>query len=497
MIIGNRKSKSLLRKYNNLLCALIGHIASARGVVEDLHFNKSSCPDLVLNYMDTYSDVFQGKDGCVSDFEHNIGSLIQRAKIHSGYVQINKAFKDSFVETLNSADWKRDFIRDINYFAEPIGNLSNTCLFRHINIKDRRISIVNQRIPKSTQDIFKKKMLAFSSNMYNFYDIFFLNENSPIRPSVTGFIKGKSYVSHALEHLGCRSAISVDISKFYDSISINSIIENNLFYKSLIASFYCSTGKKFELESFSSPSNYLALNNMFAIINVSFITLMNMFSHNGILPTGANYSPIISNILFAPMDLEIRSFLPEDVKYTRYADDICVSTMNAYNDSGNFSLTMDKVLAIEKLVNDSGFYLNYDKTCIMGPRDRKKVAGIILDTSSESPKLSIGSSKKLKLKQEFSGLRWKDLSSSDIGTIEWVRSINLEQYQFIISEISGVPERSNRSPIYRRRTQRVNRDIDTETGYLRDHFEFNIPNFIRARDIQPTRPESPELQLPF
>ena len=78
----------------------------------------------------------------------------------------------------------------------------------------------------------------------------------------------------------------------------------------------------------------------------------------------------------------------------------------------------------------------------MGPKDRKRIAGIVLDTTSGEHKLSIGSDKKLSLRQEFQGRSWASLNDSERGTICWVKTINPDQYSFICQGMYSMPSES-------------------------------------------------------
>lgn len=431
-MINKRKFLSNLKDYNDILGVLISHLDLTCKEGQALIDHKDDLPGNIREFCTANSPQLAAlRTEYLEDLKEDF-------YIHSNFGDLNRLNRVNFEPTLLDPDWRSNLIRKINAFLEPIGNLSNTVIFRHIKIGDRRISIINQALPDSVQAKFKQLQAAYARDMYRVYDKFYLS-NSEFAKSITGFIRGKSYVEHARDHIDCKSAISVDVSRFYDSINLNGIVRNRLFYNSLISSYELKTGVKFAEESFTNPIHYEVMQELFGLLNVAFITLMSFYTHNGILPTGASYSPIISNILFASLDSSILASLQEGHRYTRYADDICVSTTSPYAVDGSFTLNIDTIKGIESVANGAGFFLNYDKTSIMGPRDRKKIAGIIIDSSGEEPRLSIGSSKKLKLKQEFEGKDWDSLTSSDKGTIEWVRSINLSQYNFILSGIENVP----------------------------------------------------------
>lgn len=330
---------------------------------------------------------------------------------------------------------------ELNVNISLYGRFTNSVIFRHVTVQDRRISIINRHLPSSAREYTEEKFKQISKRFYKMYHSMHLVNNS-VQDSVVGFVKGKSYIDHARSHLGCVSAASVDISKFYDSISLLNIINKNLFYRSLCASFMHKTGLAFEVESFKHPDHFMILEKIFSTMNIQFIAAMNFLTHNGLLPTGAHYSPNVSNLVLGSLDFDILNMISNsehDIKYTRYADDICVSSTQSKDSDGKYIIGMDLIKDIESVVRDNGFYLNYDKTKIMGPKDRKRIAGIVLDTTSGEHKLSIGSDRKLQLRQEFQGRSWGSLSDSERGIISWVNTINPDQYSFICQGIYEIP----------------------------------------------------------
>ena len=72
----------------------------------------------------------------------------------------------------------------------------------------------------------------------------------------------------------------------------------------------------------------------------------------------------------------------------------------------------------------------------MGPKEKKVIAGVIIDQSDMAmPKLSIGSARKLELKNQMAGRKMSELSASEKGTLNWVHQVNESQFEFIISEM--------------------------------------------------------------
>jgi hypothetical protein len=474
--LNKRSFCNLIRKYNVYLGVLMGHLDSSVRLVDV--FSAHTGTEGLSKDVDAYIRLNRST---LDTLKSNRSLLAEVFSENKTFYGINSVVNANFSNSLINGASLDNILQNVNEYVEPLGNLSNTCIFRDFRLNGRKITTINQKLPENLQRKLKLAMKGFEKDMYYVYDNFYLNGKKNINDSVTGFIKGKSYISHASSHLGCKSAVSVDISKFYDSISLANIINNRIFYHSLAASFEMMTGMKFEEQSFKRPEYFEHMERMFGLMNVTFITVMNFYTHNGVLPTGSSYSPIISNILFAPMDLGANALLDENKTYTRYADDICISSAIGYKPDGSFDLSMDMVNDLERVVNSYGFYLNYDKTLVMGPRDKKQIAGVILD--SVNNKLSIGSAKKLEFKQRFEGKAWADLDSSDRGTVEWVRNINMDQYNFIMSGVSGVPERA---PPGKNRNHIVQYSGNRNIGMLGGNPLYR-PTVARAIEARPVR----------
>ncbi|MBV6541625.1 RNA-directed DNA polymerase, partial [Ursidibacter maritimus] len=100
------------------------------------------------------------------------------------------------------------------------------------------------------------------------------------------FLTGRNSVTNAMQHIGYRYCLQLDIEDFFDSITSESV-------KGLIND---------------------------EVINLVFI--------DGFLKQGLPTSPMISNIAFIPVDQAILNFvknLDENIVYTRYADDLTFS----------------------------------------------------------------------------------------------------------------------------------------------------------------------------
>lgn len=101
------------------------------------------------------------------------------------------------------------------------------------------------------------------------------------------------------------------------------------------------------------------------------------------LPQGSPVSPLLTNILMIPFDYEIQNSLPKDYIYTRYADDILISSM--YNFNWQNIQSMVECIVSPLLVKRSktrysssngrnwnlGLMLNKDNSITIGWRQKK------------------------------------------------------------------------------------------------------------------------------
>ncbi len=96
------------------------------------------------------------------------------------------------------------------------------------------------------------------------------------------------------------------------------------------------------------------------------------------LPQGASTSPYISNLIMQDFDNEISKYcISNDIKYTRYADDLAFS--------GNL-----KADEVEELVKGElskiGLELNDEKRKLMKPNQPQLVSGVIVNKKAQLPK---------------------------------------------------------------------------------------------------------------
>jgi len=96
------------------------------------------------------------------------------------------------------------------------------------------------------------------------------------------------------------------------------------------------------------------------------------------LPQGAPTSPRISNIVLNNFDEVISEYCRKnDIKYTRYADDLAFS--------GDFS-SDDLIHLVSTELNHIGLFLNESKTMVMSGNQRQIISGIVVNSKAQVPR---------------------------------------------------------------------------------------------------------------
>ena len=132
------------------------------------------------------------------------------------------------------------------------------------------------------------------------------------------------------------------------------------------------------------------------------------------LSIGAPSSPLISNLVMLHFDQKVDKMCKEnDVRYTRYADDLTFSTNEANVLNGIYK----NVQTICRKIKNPLLAINYDKTVFASKKHRRRVTGLIL---SNDKKVSLGRDKKRNISAMIHHFTQNKL---DINTIMHLRGL--------------------------------------------------------------------------
>jgi RNA-directed DNA polymerase len=178
-------------------------------------------------------------------------------------------------------------------------------------------------------------------------------------PPATGFVKGKSIVDHAKIHAKRRWVLCLDLKDFFPSIK------------------------------------FWRVRGMFMAAPFSFneevaTCLAQLCTHNQELPQGAPTSPAISNIICRGLDRRIKKLCrQEKCAYTRYADDLCVSSNLKRVPESIARKDGERWVAGQKLndvIIQCGFALNAKKTRLKTECDQQMVTGLVVNNHVATPR---------------------------------------------------------------------------------------------------------------
>lgn len=170
------------------------------------------------------------------------------------------------------------------------------------------------------------------------------------------YVKGKSIVDNAKFHLRKNNLLKIDFEDFFPSIGFEKIY-----------SVFLNAG-------YTKGVSYL---------------LAKLCSYKNVLAQGAPTSPSISNICCKLLDKRLLRYCQyNSMCYTRYADDISISSNNFFKKSN--------LETIAKIIKEEGYIVNKNKTKLLPKNSRHLITGVITNT-----KLNVLKKIRLKLRQEI------------------------------------------------------------------------------------------------
>lgn len=185
--------------------------------------------------------------------------------------------------------------------------------------------------------------------------------DTPLLPCVTAYRKGGSLLQNGAPHAGKRLVVKLDLRDFFGSIrfvQVFSAIDRALGVSDKVGVH--------ELNAYDRPGyDGRTYNRVLSFYFARFCTL------DGRLAQGAPSSPLLSNLVFLPIDQRIMKWCEKrNIAYTRYSDDLTFS--------GEFN-PHTLLRFMEHLLEQNGFCLHQEKTAVVGSEYRQKVTGLVVN----------------------------------------------------------------------------------------------------------------------
>lgn len=170
---------------------------------------------------------------------------------------------------------------------------------------------------------------------------------------VHSFVIGRSVVTNATMHVKQKYVLNVDLERFFPSVNFGRV------------------RGMFMAIPYELPPEVATI-------------LAQVCCFDNELPQGAPTSPVISNMICAKVDSELRRLAQRHrCVYTRYADDITFSTSLAtfpraiatINDAGQTEVGVE----LKRIINENGFKVNGDKVRLQKETQRQTVTGLTVN----------------------------------------------------------------------------------------------------------------------
>ena len=181
-----------------------------------------------------------------------------------------------------------------------------------------------------------------------------------------GFVDGKNNVGNAALHCRKRLVFNIDLKDYFSQIHFGRV------RGMLMKKPYC-------------------------ISEEAATTISQIACFNGSLPQGAPSSPIITNMVTAPLDNALMRLAKKtNCVYSRYADDISFSTFTTAFDASIVSIVGGRVSLgkeLERIFQKNSFCVNPEKITLRSRNSRQEVTGL---TVNQFPNLRRSYTKQLR-----------------------------------------------------------------------------------------------------
>lgn len=177
---------------------------------------------------------------------------------------------------------------------------------------------------------------------------------------VHGFVPGRSVKTNALQHIGRRYLLTIDLSDFFPSINFGRV------------------RGMFMAKPYNLPQKVATV-------------LAHLCCFNRRLLQGAPTSPVVSNMICAQMDSQLQRLAAANrCTYTRYADDMSFSTSRRSFPTAiavvNDLNQVEPGSALRDIINNNGFVIHPEKIWLRRQDRRQEVTGVTVNVLPNLPR---------------------------------------------------------------------------------------------------------------
>ena len=187
----------------------------------------------------------------------------------------------------------------------------------------------------------------------------------PLHPAAHGFVRGRSALTNARQHLGTEAVVCLDLQTFFATITaarVNGLFTGMGYSESVSWTLtgLCSHQTPVHVLSRMPPGgDSIARHRLRAELR------------DRHLPQGAPTSPALANLAAFGLDRRLAGYAATaGLTYSRYADDLTFS--------GPDLAAPRLIRAVTEIVRDEGFVINSHKTRARYPGQRRTVTGLVV-----------------------------------------------------------------------------------------------------------------------
>jgi RNA-directed DNA polymerase len=204
-------------------------------------------------------------------------------------------------------------------------------------------------------------------------------------PASVAFSRGDTLIAAAEPHCRCRWLIKLDVQNFFESISEIAVygIFKSLGYQPLVSFELARLCTRLRSTIGGGHRRWWVRWEQWPIIQAYQVYRGDHGIKMGHLPQGAPTSPMLANLAMEEFDAEVTKIADRHgMIYTRYADDLSISTTNVKFSREKASKVIGEIYAV---MSEYGLSPNATKTRVASPGTRKVVLGLLVD--GPKPKL--------------------------------------------------------------------------------------------------------------
>lgn len=204
--------------------------------------------------------------------------------------------------------------------------------------------------------------------------------HQPVHRAAIAYVPGQSVKKGAARHCRARWLIKFDLHDFFGSVSERQVYD-------VVAGLGLLPLASYEITRLTTlpQAASQAGRGRFKPVDRSRYTVYRKDPRVGALPQGAPTSPALSNLAMRGFDHRLQALADDaELVYTRYADDICFSSLDSNFGRAAAERLIDQV---HEVIISSGFVPHRRKTRVVPPGARKIVLGLLVD--GPSPRLPV------------------------------------------------------------------------------------------------------------